>query len=68
MYDINLIIMDFFLDQVATRGYLDGRLGYHSIVKDSYIQIWHVSQPSEHFGAICQTGVTYRFYEKSIQI
>ena len=42
-----------------------------TILKDAYVQIWHVSQPPEqfgNFGATCHTGVTFCFYEKSIQI
>jgi hypothetical protein len=40
------------------------------ILKDSYVQMWHVSQPSEHFGHFGATGhtdVTCYFYEKSIK-
>ena len=42
-----------------------------TILKDAYVQIWHVSQPPEqfgNFGATRHAGVTCCFYEKSIQI
>ena len=42
-----------------------------TILKDTYSQVWHVSQPGLHFGhsgATGHTGVTCCFYEKSIQI
>ena len=62
-YGINLIILFFSGSGCEGRSMDDSA----TILKDTYIQIWHVSQPGlhfGHFGATCHTVVTCCFYEK----